>query len=188
MFTLKRFVYETNVFQLNQHSWRKQNQSIVVCLLGWRGWRGVFVFIGSFTVSHCQFQLVDGLKSISLTEFACGMKCSRQFIHRWESMLPSQKAIVVKQIVRCMLNIRNVTRSLPSLVRLHSLCILQRGGGQKMLFKEAKFFKTPPPSLPPTAYRICSQAPFPPLDQKKKLHFTLYIERNTNLSKRGDGG
>ena len=145
MFTLKRFVYETNVFQLNQHSWRKQNQSIVVCLLGWRGWRGVFAFIGTFTVSHCQFQLVDGLKSISLTELACGMKCSRQFIHRWESMLPSQKAIVVKQIVRCMLNIRHVTRSLPSLVRLHSLCILQRGGGQKMLFKEAKFFKTPTP-------------------------------------------
>ena len=184
MFTLKRFVYETNVFQLNQHSWRKQNQSIVVCLLGWRGWRGVFAFIGTFTVSHCQFQLVDGLKSISLTELACGMKCSRQFIHRWQSMLPSQKAIVVKQIVRCMLNIRNVTRSLPSLVRLHSLCILQRGGGQKMLFKEAKCFKTPPPPhththtqthTPHSIHNFFHEPPFPLFTKRKNhtLHFTL---------------
>ena len=181
MFTLKRFVYETNVFWLNQHSWRKQNQSIVVCLLGWRGWRGVFAFIGTFTVSHCQFQLVDGLKSISLTELACGMKCSRQFIHRWQSMLPSQKAIVVKQILRCMLNIRNVTRSLPSLVRLHSLCILQRGGGQKMLFKGEKCFNTPPPPpthththkhTHPTAYITFFTSPLSPSSPKEKI--TLY--------------
>ena len=102
------------------------------------------------------------------------MKCSRQFIHRWESMLPSQKAIVVKQIVRCMLNIRNVTRSLPSLVRLHSLCILQRGEGQKMLFKEAKFFKTPPPH-PPQHTEFVHKPPFPLFTKRKNytLHFTL---------------
>ena len=52
-----------------------------------------------------------------------------------------------------------------------------------MLFRGAKCFKTPPPP-PPTAYIIFSQALFPPLDQKKKLHFTLYIRGNTNLSKR----
>ena len=46
-----------------------------------------------------------------------------------------------------MLNIRNVTRSLPSLVRLHSLCILQVGGGvEDILFKGVKCFKTPSPT------------------------------------------
>ena len=55
--------------------------------------------------------------------------------------------------------------------------------GRRCCLKRQNFLRPPPP----TAYRICSQAPFPPLDQKKKLHFTLYIERNTNLSKRGDG-
>ena len=51
------------------------------------------MFIGKFTVSHCQFQLVDGLKSISLTELACGMKCSCSSFTAGKVCFPARKLL-----------------------------------------------------------------------------------------------